>query len=154
MIIEADELALREGLCHDDGRGSMAAADVRDLCTVFELVEHVLERRNPAGDEVGAIAGAEKFLAAAEHALVVLVPADARSGAKGLGDLGLVDIGRSDELERRRHIDGRILVRQCHPLLGIDGKAAVGGIVIDETGSRLRREPLAHIAFIQLEMLR
>ena len=43
----------------------------------LELLLHALERRDPLGDEVGLVAGAEEPLGAAEQAVVVLVPAHA-----------------------------------------------------------------------------
>ena len=45
--VDADELRVREGLGHDQGRGAVAAADVGHLGAALELVHHAVERRQP-----------------------------------------------------------------------------------------------------------
>ena len=56
----------------------MAAADIGDLGTAFELGLDSLERRNPRLDEVRQIAAAIEALAAVEDLVVMLRPADGR----------------------------------------------------------------------------
>ena len=56
----------------------MAAADVGDARAALELRDDAVERRQPAADQVGVVAGPEEALAALEDVVDVLVPADAR----------------------------------------------------------------------------
>ena len=68
----------------------MAAADIGDLCAGLELGLDAGQGRDPAGHQVGGIAGAEEPLGAGEQLRVVLMPADPGAAAEGLGDLGFV----------------------------------------------------------------
>ena len=44
----------------------------------LELLDDAVERRQPRRDQARVVAGAEEALAALEHVVVVLVPADTR----------------------------------------------------------------------------
>jgi hypothetical protein len=65
----------------------VAAPDVGDLRARAELSLGTFEGRQPARHEVRRVSRPEEAFAAGEHSLVVLVPADAGSGAERLGDL-------------------------------------------------------------------
>ena len=65
----------------------MAAADVGDAAARGQPLLDAVERRDPRLDDVGAVAGLEEALAAREHVVVVLAPAEAGAGDEGLGDV-------------------------------------------------------------------
>ena len=95
----------------------MAAADVGDLRAAFELLLHAVERRDPLGDEVARVAGAEEALGAAEQPVVVLVPAHALAAAERLGDAVLVGVERGDQLEGAEDVERAVLVGERERLL-------------------------------------
>jgi hypothetical protein len=66
----------------------MAAADVCDLRAALEPVDDAVERRQPARDEVGVVAGTEESFTAVEYVVAVLVPADAGAAERRLRDPG------------------------------------------------------------------
>lgn len=68
----------------------MPAAEVGHEGARPQLVVHTVEGRDPLGDEVGDVAGAEGPLRPTEQVLVVFVPAEATTGAERLPDLFLV----------------------------------------------------------------
>src|SRR5438874_8705171 len=80
VIIEPDERRARERLAHDDRRGAVAAADVRDTGAALELLAHALEGWDPLIHQVCVVAGAKEALDADEEIRIVLVPADALAG--------------------------------------------------------------------------
>ena len=90
----------------------MAAPDVGDPGTGAELGLDTVEGREPAGDQIGGVPGPEEALTAREHPLVVLVPSDARTGAKRLDDLLLRPQRAERELKRARREDGPVRVGQ------------------------------------------
>ena len=63
-------------------------------------------------DQVRVVAGAEEPLAALEHVVGVLVPADARAGPRGLGDPGRVRDGAERDLEEAGQVRGAVGVGQ------------------------------------------
>ena len=99
----------------------MAAADVGDPRAPLELCDDAVERGQPRVDEVGVVAGAEEPLAAVVDVLVVLVPADARAGAGGVGDLRRVQDGAERVLKQPRQIRRAVLVAERDRLLGRAG---------------------------------
>jgi hypothetical protein len=66
----------------------VTAADVGDLDAALELVDDTIERRQPARDEVGVVAGTEESFTAVEYVVAVLVPADAGAAERRLRDPG------------------------------------------------------------------
>ena len=80
----------------------MAAADVGDLGAALELLDHAVERRQPLGDQMRAVAGTEEALDAAEQAVAVLAPVQALAGLERLGELRLVVIDRRQQSRSRR----------------------------------------------------
>ena len=96
----------------------MAAADVGDLRAALELFDHAVERRQPLGDQVGAVAGPEEPLDAAEQAVAVLAPVQALAALEGFGELRLVVIDRRQQAEAAGHGDRAVLVGEHRRLLG------------------------------------
>jgi hypothetical protein len=85
MVVEARERRAREGLRHDDGGGGVAAAHVGHPAARLEARLHAVERGDPLADQVHRVARTEEALASLVDPGVVLVPADADTGApKGL----------------------------------------------------------------------
>src|SRR5882724_10962674 len=91
MEIVADKLGFGERLGHLDGRPAMAATDVCDLCSGFELLQHAAgQGGKPCGYEVVVIAGPEKARDRAEHAAGLIAPGNAATRLESSLDLGLV----------------------------------------------------------------
>jgi hypothetical protein len=86
----------------------VAAADVGDFGAGGQFGLDAVEGGQPAGDQIGGVPGPEEALAAREHLVVVLVPADARTGAERLDDLLLRPQRAERELERARREDGPV----------------------------------------------
>src|SRR3546814_13994608 len=75
--VDADEFGVGKGLGHD-GRGrAVAAADVGHPGAALQLVDDAVQRRQPLGDEMRLVAGAEEPLDPAEEAVAVIAPAQA-----------------------------------------------------------------------------
>jgi hypothetical protein len=153
VIVEADEAAVGEGLRHQDGRGAVAAADVRHLGAARELLGHAVQSRQPILHQEGRVAAAEEALDAAEQALVVLVPCHALAAAEGVGDLRLVQIGGCDHVERTGDVDRARFVGERHRLFGRHREPPAVRIVVDVAGSRLGGQPFAHITLCGLRAL-
>ena len=79
VVVEADEGRARERLRHEDGRRAVPAADVGDAARRARSFASTPSSAGiHAGTRLRGVAGAEEALGALEHAVVVLVPADAR----------------------------------------------------------------------------
>ena len=128
----------------------MAAADVGHLRAALEARLHALQCRDPLGDQVRGVAGAEEALGAAEQRRVVLVPADAQAGAQRAGHprdrLELVD----RDLEGAQDVEGAVLAGQRLALLLVEREAAGGRVVVDVAAGGLGRQPLQQVARIGL----
>jgi hypothetical protein len=83
----------------------VAAADVCHRRTAFELGDNSVERREPAGDELGVAAGPEPPLAAIEDVPGVLVPPDALTRFTASVIRG-VDYRAERDLEQARQVGG------------------------------------------------
>ena len=147
VVVEAEELRVRERLGHDDRRRAVSAADVGDLRAAFELLLDPVESRDPLGHEVPAVAGPEEALGPAEQAVVVLVPAHALAAAERLEDLVFVGVERRD-----RVVDARGCRTGCprRPARARARRAAcsdrVVGVVGHVAARRLVAQPLADVA--------
>ena len=117
VIVEPDEGRVGKRLRHQDRRRTVPTANVRDLGAAFEFLAHAVERRDPLGDEMGLVAGAEEPFGAAEEAVVVLVPPHPFARPERLGDLLPVGVERLDQLERTQHVDRALLVGERHRVL-------------------------------------
>jgi hypothetical protein len=73
----------------------VAAADVRHLGAGSQFGLDAVKGRDPAGYQVGGIAGAEEPLGAGEQVWVVGMPGDSGAVAEGCGDLRFVFDPRS-----------------------------------------------------------
>ena len=152
--VDAGELRVRERLRHDHGRCAVAAADVHDLGAALKLFGHAVERRQPVGDQVGLVAGAEEALDAAEQAVVVVAPAQLLAGLERRGELRLVVEHRGERVIAAGHADRAILVGEHRGLLRGQREGALCGVVGHETGRRLGGQPLAHVALARAGLLR
>ena len=65
----------------------MAAADIRDPRTRPQFRLDAVKRGDPAGGEVGGVAGPEEPFGTFEQSMVVLVPADAVPGHERVLDM-------------------------------------------------------------------
>ena len=146
VIIQADEARLGERLRHQDGGGSVSAGDVGDPGAALHALDDAVKCRQPLAHQMRAVAGAEEALGAAEHAMVVRVPAQAFAGAEGFDDLVFIEPERGRDLEGRRHENGALVKRQDHRLRRRQGVSLLLGIVGDIAASRLVGEPLSDIA--------
>src|SRR5271154_2802192 len=132
----------------------MAAADIGDLGTAFELLLHSIQSRNPLGDQVGAVAGPEESLGPAEQAVIVLVPTHALAAAKGVDNLILVGVQGRDRVVDAEDVEGAVLIGQRERLLIGQGVAVTLGVVGHVASSRLVSKPLAHVALSRTGALR
>src|SRR6185437_160855 len=87
VVVRSGEPRVREGAGHQRRGRAVTAPDVGDLRAAGELGLRTVKGRDPAGHQVGSVPGPEEALAAREHLLVVLVPADSGPGAERLDDL-------------------------------------------------------------------
>ena len=124
----------------------MSAANVGDPGAALQALDDAVKRRQPLAHQMRAIAGAEEALGAAEHAMVMRVPAQAFARAKGFDDLVFIEPERGRDLESRRHENGALVERQDHRLRRRQGVSLLLGIVGDIAAGRLVGEPLADIA--------
>src|SRR6516225_10106123 len=87
-IEDSDKVVIltRELLSLQNRRSSLTATNVGHAPARFQFLLHVVERRNPGRHQIGGITRAEKFLAAVEDAVGMLVPTHAGSGAKRIGN--------------------------------------------------------------------
>ena len=86
----------------------MAAAHVGHGRAALELLDDAVERGQPVADQVGVVARPEEALAAVEHVVVVLVPADARRRSWPLGDARRVVHRAQRDLEEAGQVGGAV----------------------------------------------
>ena len=154
VVVEAEELGVRERLRHDDRRRAVAAADVGDLRAAFELLLHSVQRRNPLADQVGAVAGPEEPLGPAEQPVIVLVPAHALAAAKGLENLIFVGVQGRDRVVDAEDVERAVLIGQRERVLIGQRVAVALGVVGHVAAGRLVSKPLAHVALSRARALR
>ncbi len=123
----------------------MAAADVGDGRAALQLVDDPVERRQPIGDEVRVIAGAEEALAPDVDVGVVLVPAVAGPAPRGLQDLRGVVHRPERDLEEAGQERRAVLVGQRHRLLGRQRVRARARVVRHVAAGGLRVQPLPDV---------
>ncbi|MNY57270.1 hypothetical protein D3C86_1934530 [compost metagenome] len=83
----------------------MAAADVRHFGPGFQFGHHVVEGRQPFGDQMGFVARAEEAFGAAEHARMVIAPGQGAVAAHCFDQFVLVMEKRRDHADSARHIN-------------------------------------------------
>ena len=105
-----------------------------------------VERGDPAGREVGEVAGAEEQLAPGEQVVVVLVPADARPGPEGVGDPRLTAQRGQREQERPRQVDRAGGVGEREGLLLAHRERAGLRLVAHVAAGGLAAQPLGEVA--------
>src|SRR5207237_990386 len=148
VVVEAAELRFGVRLGEDDRRGAVPAADVGDHGSRLELGLDAFERRDPRAHQVRVVAGAEEALGALEEVGLVLVPADAFTGAEALHDLRRAPYGGDHRLEAAEDAGGALLVRQTFGLLFAQEVATRLRVVGDVTGGGFRGEPFANVALV------
>ena len=146
VVVRTDEHRVREGAGHENRRSAVTAANVGDPGAPLELCDDAVERGQPRVDEIGVVARAKEPLAALVDVMVVLVPADARARAGGVGDAGRVQHRAERVLEQPRQIGRAVLVAERDRLLGRQAVATVRRVVGDEPAGGLGVEPLEHVA--------
>ncbi len=124
----------------------MSAAEVGHLRSALELLDDAVERGQPLGDQVGVVSRPEEPLAALEHVVHMLVPADAGAASRGLGDPGRVQHRADCDLEQTGQVGRTVGVGQCHGLLRRQRIAAARRVVIDVSARGLSVAPLADVA--------
>ena len=115
------------------------------LAPARSFVLDALERRDPARHQVGDVAGPEELLAADEDVLVVLVPAEAGTGAEGLGDLRLGLQRTQGEHESARQVRRSVGVRQQEGLLLGQRVDVLAVGARDVAAGRLAAQPLRDV---------
>ncbi len=83
-----------------------------------------------------------------EHAEIVLVPADAFTGAEGLQQPIDDAAGGERDLETADHEGRAFLIGEHHGLFDAQLVAAAVGVILDEAGCRVRIEPLAYVTLV------
>jgi hypothetical protein len=146
VVVGADERRLRKGLRHQDRRGAVPAAEVRDARPTLELLRDALECREPRVDQVRVVAGAEEALAALVDVVHVLVPAEPAAALHGLRDPRRVDDRPDGDLEEPGQIGRARLVRERHRLLRCELVRAALGVVLDVAARRLGVQPFPDVA--------
>ncbi len=124
----------------------MSAADVRDPGAALQALDDAIKRRQPRAHQMRTIAGAEEALGAAEHAMVMRVPAQAFARPEGFDDLVFIKPERGRDLESRRHENGALVECEDHRLHRRQGVGLPLRIVGDIAAGGLVGEPLADIA--------
>ena len=148
MIVVADEFGIRIRLCHQDRARAVAAAYVGDAAATPELFGDTIERRKPACQQVGVVAGAEEPLRTVEQALVVLAPFHPLAGAEILDRaFAYMEEVTHNEIGARQ-VHGTVGIGEDQRLLLFQMVFAGLRIVHDIAAGRLVAEPLAGIAFV------
>jgi hypothetical protein len=124
----------------------VAAADVGHQRAALQLLHDAVERRQPGGEQVGVVAGSEEALAAVQHVVVVLPPAEAGAALRHVGDVRRVEHRPDGYLEETRHVRGAVLVGERDRLLRRQRVATAGRVVLHEAAGRLGVQPLAGVA--------
>ena len=128
----------------------MAAADVGHLGAGLQAGFHAVERGNPACHQVERVAGPEEPLGPVKERGVVLVPAEAETGAKCLDHFRDRLELRDGDLECAGNEGRAAFDGQREGLFLAQAEAVVGRVVLHVAAGRLRRQPLAQIARIGL----
>ncbi len=144
--VEAAEARVRKGLGHLHGRVAVAATDVGHRDAGAQLLDHAVERRQPLGQQAGAVGVAIERRHAAEQAAVVVAPGHALAAAERLERLVLVEPHRGRRVPGVRDVQRAVLVGQHQRLLRRQFVGVADRVVRDVAARRLRVEPLAHVA--------
>ena len=97
-------MVFRVRLSEQHRGGAEAAAEVGHPPTGRQLRLHAVQRRDPAGHQLGHVAGPVERIGADEHVVVVLVPAEAGTGPERLGELRFSAQIAEDREGRRREV--------------------------------------------------
>ena len=146
VVVRAAERRRRERLGHEHRRRAVPAPDVGDPGSGLQLLHDPVERREPLGHEVGAVAGAEERLAAEEHVLVLLVPPEALPGPEPLGDPRLGAQRPERQHERAGQVERPVRVGERERLLLGERERPGRGVVLGPAARRLLGEPLGDVA--------
>src|SRR5579871_3903655 len=130
----------------------MPTADIGNARASLELFHNAAQRRQPLRDQVSGIVGTEKPLRPLEHLGIMLMPANASSGAEGVGDLRLITRERPDNLECSRQKGGAIILCESKGLLRRQRVSLRGGIVVDITTCSICIEPFASVALVSVSL--
>ena len=127
----------------------MAAAEVGDAWRPARAWP--ARRRAPGStrEQVHQVAGPEEALAAGEHVLVVLVPAEAGAGAERLLDRGVSALSApsasSNAPGRKTGPSGSVSAKACSGVIEYD---AVRGVVLHVAAGGLAAQPLVDVALV------
>src|SRR6185312_8976313 len=88
---------------------TMVEAPCPQPMSATQALDDAVKRRQPRAHQMRAIAGAEEALGAAEHAMVMRVPAKAFARSEGFDDLVFIEPERGRDLESRRHENGALV---------------------------------------------
>ena len=147
MKIETHKRRARISFRHHEGRGAVAATDVRHLGSALKFLRHAVERRQPLGYEVDLISRAKEFLSAAKETFVVVAPSQALAAPKCVSHLGFIDTQRADCVKAADHARRAIGIGEHGLLLRAHAEAVRLLIIADVARSRLSRAPFADIPF-------
>lgn len=120
MIVEADEARIGEGLCHEHGRCTMTASNIRDVHAAFELLDDALQGRQPGVDQIGIVAWTEEPFRTAKQTRAMIVPPDAIAGLECLPHLFFIEPQRGQELECACHEGRAVFIGEHQLLLGVE----------------------------------
>jgi hypothetical protein len=148
VAVEARERRPFERLRHDDRGRAEPASDVGDVRPPLQLLDHAVQGRKPLADEMGGVAGPEEPQDTGEQPVVVLLPADPRSGAERVHEDVVVGVARGDALEGAAQEHRAVLIGDHHGLLGRQLEGVVHRVVADVAACRLVAEPLTDVSLI------
>lgn len=122
VVIESVKAGLGKGPGHEDSGCAVTAADISDSSAGIQLVDGAIERGEPGTEQVLLVVGTKESLGTEKEVSIVLVPADAFSGAKSLRDFWLVFEAGRDNMKCAGKVDSgqrnRLLGRKLECLRG------------------------------------
>ena len=115
----------------------MPAPNVGDLGAALQFGNHSLERGQPGGHQVGAVAGTEETLGAGKHAGVMISPCECTIAAHRLDHLIFVEKHARKDRGAPRDVHRGILIGKGHGLLRGQPEAAVGILHVSRSSLRV-----------------
>ena len=146
MVVDADEGAVREGLCEQDRRHTEPAPDVEHPDARLETRDQARHRGEPLGEQRRAVHRPVEPRHAAEDARVVSVPRQPLAGRVRVGELVDRRPDPGDQLEAGGQGGGAHLLREHGGGLDGESEGLAGRVVRDVAVRGLRGQPLLDIA--------
>src|ERR1700761_3875661 len=100
----------------------MAAPDIGNFGATLQLVDDAVEGREPIAHQIVMVTRAEKACDGAEEAARVLAPRYAATDSEYSLDLILALNHPRHQVKCPHHVDGAVLYRKHHSLLGRQGE--------------------------------